>query len=70
MPLSVKAFTFQCRTQHCMWCNDVTTNYVDYRYVVSMPHAALYVVQPAGDRIRCITVRVSMPHAALYVVQR
>lgn len=23
MPLSVKAFTFQCRTQHCMWCNSV-----------------------------------------------
>ena len=37
--------------------------------VVSMPHAALWVVQPTSRLSRKRTVRVSMPHAALWVVQ-
>ena len=37
---------FQCRTQHYMWCNlDVGQDVVQHE--VSMPHAALYVVQPS-----------------------
>ena len=40
------ASLFQCRTQHCMWCNllPILENVLCPR--VSMPHAALYVVQP------------------------
>ena len=36
---------------------------------VSMPHAALYVVQHHDDQLRQDNYFVSMPHAALYVVQ-
>ena len=37
---------------------------------VSMPHAALWVVQQPTCSIRSFTHPVSMPHAALWVVQR
>ena len=36
---------------------------------VSMPHAALWVVQQEINRLVEIIERVSMPHAALWVVQ-
>ena len=36
---------------------------------VSMPHAALWVVQPSWHDITMLTSMVSMPHAALWVVQ-
>ena len=36
---------------------------------VSMPHAALWVVQPRGNKNALRAVLVSMPHAALWVVQ-
>ena len=36
---------FQCRTQHCMWCNKDTGRTTDDLRIVSMPHAASYVVQ-------------------------
>ena len=37
--------------------------------MVSMPHAALWVVQPCSRRAMSISRIVSMPHAALWVVQ-
>ena len=39
-----KLHGFQCRTQHFMWCNTKITKQLD-AFGVSMPHAALYVVQ-------------------------
>ena len=36
---------FQCRTQHCMWCNPGDGRRLRLQADVSMPHAALYVVQ-------------------------
>ena len=36
---------FQCRTQHFMWCNKLERFLVRV-LIVSMPHAAFYVVQP------------------------
>ena len=38
-------------------------------YEVSMPHAALWVVQPDSYPESLVGVAVSMPHAALWVVQ-
>ena len=38
--------------------------------VVSMPHAALWVVQREGLGTRRLQGCVSMPHAALWVVQQ
>ena len=37
--------------------------------LVSMPHAALWVVQPTEGLVGTKAVEVSMPHAALWVVQ-
>ena len=57
----------QCRTQHSM-CWDSQMMHVPLRLLVSMPHAAFYVL---GLMSRpCIDVRivVSMPHAAFYVL--
>ena len=36
---------FQCRTQHCMWCNSGELWRGWSTLDVSMPHAALWVVQ-------------------------
>ena len=61
---------FQCRTRLCGWCS--TSDYVhptDFDEV-SMPHAALWVVQQNGTRRSECRRVVSMPHAALWVVQR
>ena len=59
---------FQCRTRLFMWCNIIICA-TQLNSLVSMPHAAFYVVQlniVMGE----VTVRiVSMPHAAFYVVQ-
>ena len=38
--------------------------------MVSMPHAALWVVQHDAVVVDGLYLRVSMPHAALWVVQR
>ena len=38
-------------------------------FIVSMPHAALWVVQPRPTIMTSWSVGVSMPHAALWVVQ-
>ena len=37
--------TFQCRTQHFMWCNTIPFPQSQNSSIVSMPHAAFYVVQ-------------------------
>ena len=43
---------FQCRTQHCMWCNSGELWRGWSTLDVSMPHAALWVVQPdAVERV-------------------
>ena len=36
---------FQCRTQHFMWCNTFGSSFTETSGLVSMPHAAFYVVQ-------------------------
>ena len=41
-------FKFQCRTQHCLWCNQEAPESLIRSSIVSMPHAALFVVQQ-GD---------------------
>ena len=41
---------FQCRTQHCLWCNRACA-WVCVAEGVSMPHAALFVVQ----QMFCVT---------------
>ena len=63
------AFAVRRSTQHCMWCNDKVFPAKFSNEEVSMPHAALYVVQrkPGGSAHSAFDV--SMPHAALYVVQ-
>ena len=58
-----------CRTRLCGWCSQLLWKHLRCGHLVSMPHAALWVVQPCR-RIRIFRVwRVSMPHAALWVVQ-
>ena len=64
-----KAYTeFQCRTRLCWWCK-LTTPIVRQICIVSMPHAALLVVQAKIAIGKLIVMLVSMPHAALLVVQ-
>ena len=60
---------FQCRTRLCGWCSLRLPCCRLSRLPVSMPHAALWVVQQ-DLRVPARAVRdVSMPHAALWVVQ-
>ena len=61
---------FQCRTRLCGWCS-LSRNYLAYdSEIVSMPHAALWVVQRNYMYIVIRIRTVSMPHAALWVVQQ
>ena len=44
-PSTYKEFRFQCRTRLCLWCKFFTSVYTRLLNAVSMPHAALFVVQ-------------------------
>ena len=59
---------FQCRTRLCWWCKWDSINR-SHLFIVSMPHAALLVVQDQNDVSYDLIYAVSMPHAALLVVQ-
>ena len=70
MPVEIfRRLLFQCRTRLCWWCSLYVAYDMDLPEQVSMPHAALLVVQHA----MCVALLqlgyVSMPHAALLVVQ-
>ena len=41
----LSATMFQCRTRLCGWCSNIPVRKVNYINCVSMPHAALWVVQ-------------------------
>ena len=61
---------FQCRSRLCLWCKYFPSHPTAYTTKVSMPLAALFVVQaqvwqPVRPRHRVV----SMPLAALFVVQ-
>ena len=61
---------FQCRTRLCVWCSIHGSMDYDMIIEVSMPHAALCVVQLFMELIVTMSLyNVSMPHAALCVVQ-
>ena len=60
---------FQCRTRLCVWCSFERDHPRPLGRRVSMPHAALCVVQHWRVRVSCDPAAVSMPHAALCVVQ-
>ena len=60
---------FQCRTRLCGWCSQEKLGDDIKNLTVSMPHAALWVVQPGRKRATNGNIWVSMPHAALWVVQ-
>ena len=60
---------FQCRTRLCGWCSRQEIAKIFSCPAVSMPHAALWVVQPRAGSLLVYCHRVSMPHAALWVVQ-
>ncbi len=62
------AALFQCRTRLCWWCKRHAIT-MAIENVVSMPHAALLVVQDRYHDGTRFDVIVSMPHAALLVVQ-
>ena len=64
------ALKFQCRTRLCGWCSNTEAILADYINGVSMPHAALWVVQLLVADYNMSGTHVSMPHAALWVVQR
>ena len=61
---------FQCRTRLCGWCSRVVCSTSLTQITVSMPHAALWVVQHKMLQSAILWIYVSMPHAALWVVQR
>ena len=61
---------FQCRTRLCGWCSTLARRISKPREPVSMPHAALWVVQQLTGLSFDLAYSVSMPHAALWVVQR
>ena len=61
--------TFQCRTRLCGWCSVHGMHDFRGRKLVSMPHAALWVVQLEEKKLLPWEQGVSMPHAALWVVQ-
>ena len=65
----VRTFVFQCRTRLCGWCNLLACRCLDAGTSVSMPHAALWVVQLKPTVLYGAHRKVSMPHAALWVVQ-
>ena len=65
----LSATMFQCRTRLCGWCSNIPVRKVNYINCVSMPHAALWVVQHLCETYWCGAASVSMPHAALWVVQ-
>ena len=65
-----RAWLFQCRTRLCGWCSEQVEEAISIAENVSMPHAALWVVQPEEQEEINRLVEVSMPHAALWVVQR
>ena len=53
----VSPLKFQCRTRLCGWCNDSTNWKPEIVNIVSMPHAALWVVQPSGkENVPCCHV--------------
>ena len=60
---------FQCRTRLCGWCSCVRKYHLLSLLHVSMPHAALWVVQQVAAYLGSGFIPVSMPHAALWVVQ-
>ena len=60
---------FQCRTRLCGWCSGKFPHDSSVWRVVSMPHAALWVVQLISRTTITSRIAVSMPHAALWVVQ-
>ena len=60
---------FQCRTRLCGWCSEENTMKKIINVNVSMPHAALWVVQLNNTSVAAAFLAVSMPHAALWVVQ-
>ena len=60
---------FQCRTRLCGWCNNKIIREGKNINNVSMPHAALWVVQLQREVKLENVLLVSMPHAALWVVQ-
>ena len=61
---------FQCRTRLCGWCSNTHGFSIGDSVGVSMPHAALWVVQQRENQDgRTAGYDVSMPHAALWVVQ-
>ena len=66
---SMAPLVFQCRTRLCGWCNVPDRRAVRYSLYVSMPHAALWVVQLKISTFTMRSSSVSMPHAALWVVQ-
>ena len=59
---------FQCRTRLCVWCSPAQAPRARQGGCVSMPHAALWVVQRTIGGFPH-EKKVSMPHAALWVVQ-
>ena len=46
--IELYATKFQCRTRLCGWCSRLPVNKEQVAYLVSMPHAALWVVQHKG----------------------
>ena len=67
--IELYATKFQCRTRLCGWCNHYGIGSTVEVAVVSMPHAALWVVQHPKIKHILNFLPVSMPHAALWVVQ-
>ena len=61
---------FQCRTRLCGWCSEIDALRGKTQPIVSMPHAALWVVQLYRLEEIIESLEVSMPHAALWVVQQ
>ena len=60
---------FQCRSRLCLWCKLEAFRGNTVGIEVSMPHAALFVVQAEHSISFGTNLEVSMPHAALFVVQ-
>ena len=66
----VELALFQCRTRLCVWCSQRSPHQGGRIREVSMPHAALWVVQHHHGDAQAARIPVSMPHAALWVVQQ
>ena len=65
----IRKSVFQCRSRLCLWCKTGHASASVRSVIVSMPLAALFVVQGTMLRGTCIRSPVSMPLAALFVVQ-